>query len=136
MSKTRVDKWIWSVRIFKSRTLATNACKANRVKINSKLVKASTSVEVNDVVSIQKNGFNFEFKVLKLINKRVGAPLAVECYENVTPEEELNKYNSWFVGKGRAEIRDKGAGRPTKKERREIVDYKENVYDIFDWEDE
>ncbi len=135
MSKIRVDKWLWAVRIFKSRTIASNSCKSNSVKVNEKNSKASTEVDLGDIVRVHKNGFQFEFKVLKLISKRVGAVIAIECYENVTSQEELNKYQSWFTGKARPEIREKGAGRPTKKERRIIVDYKDNYLE-FDWDNE
>ncbi|HPK09730.1 MAG TPA: RNA-binding S4 domain-containing protein, partial [Saprospiraceae bacterium] len=86
-----------------------------------------------DMVGVRKNGFDFRFKVLKLIDKRVGAALAIECYENVTPEEELNKYKDWFIGKAQAEVREKGAGRPTKRDRREIDTYK---VELYDWEDD
>ena len=63
-----------------------------------------------------------------LLEKRVGAPIAQKCYEDLTPEEELNKYNDWFIGKGRAERREKGAGRPTKRERRDIDRFKTDYY--------
>ena len=135
MGKVRVDKWLWSVRIFKSRTIASNACRANNVKINTKNAKPSSEVSIGDTVGVQKNGFNLEFKVLQLISKRVGAPIAVEGYENITSLEELNKYQDWFIGKARSEIREKGTGRPTKKERREIEDYKLNAFIQYDWED-
>lgn len=125
MDKVRIDKWLWSVRIFKSRTIATDACKAGKIEIEDSRVKPSTSVEVGQMVNVQKNGFNLKYKVVKLIEKRVGAPIAVTCYEDLTPAEELNKYNNWYVGKARPEQRDKGAGRPTKKERRQIDDYKD-----------
>ena len=120
----RIDKWLWSVRIFKSRTMATDACKSGKVRINELSVKPSSSVDVNDKVYVRKNGFNLEYQVLELIQKRVGAPIAQKCYINLTPEEELNKFNDWYIGKAKAEIREKGAGRPTKKDRREIDDYK------------
>lgn len=135
MSKVRVDKWLWAVRIFKSRTIASTSCKSNNVKVNDKNAKASTEVDVGDIVRVSKNGFNFEFEIVKIIAKRVGAALAVECYKNVTSEEELNKYQSWFAGKARAEIREKGVGRPTKKERRVIEDYKDSYLEL-DWEDD
>ena len=136
MKKIRIDKWLWSVRIFKSRTLASNACKGGRVKVDHETVKASSNLEVGQTVQVKKNGFDLEFRVIKLIEKRVGAPLAVECYEDLTPPEELNKFKDWFVGKGQAEMREKGAGRPTKKERREIDDYKGIIYeDLEDLEE-
>ena len=127
MDKVRIDKWLWSVRIFKSRTISSEACKSNKVKINEEAIKPSTSVEVGNLVEVRKNGFIFNYKVLKLIEKRVSATLAQPCYEDLTPAEELNKYKAWYVGKAQAEKREKGAGRPTKRERRDIDKYK-------DWE--
>lgn len=134
LQKVRVDKWLWSVRIFKSRTLATSACKASKVQINQANAKPSATVEVGDEVSVKKNGYNFQFKVVKLIQKRVGAPIAQTCYENHTPVEELRKYEDWFVGKATPEHREKGAGRPTKRERRQIDDFKTDI--LFDWDDD
>lgn len=123
--KVRIDKWLWSVRIFKSRTLAGDMIKTNKVKVNGKEVKSSFLVQRNDLITVKKGGFNFTFKVVELIEKRVGAPIAVQCYTDMTPPEELNKYNDWFVGKAGAEYRDKGLGRPTKKDRREIDEFKD-----------
>ncbi len=128
MDKVRVDKWLWAVRIFKSRTLATDTCKSKNVVVGEKTAKPSLSVEVGDIVQVRKEGFNMTFKVLKLLEKRVGAPIAVTCYENLTPEEEMNKYKDWFVGKAQPERRDKGAGRPTKRERRELDEFKEGFF--------
>jgi len=122
--KVRIDKWLWSVRIFKSRTLATDACKSGKVKVEGEPVKPSYLLQVGEHVAVKKNGFNFEFKVLALLEKRVGAPQAQECYEDLTTEEELNKFNDWFVGKAPVERRERGAGRPTKKERRELEQFK------------
>lgn len=137
MKKIRIDKWLWSVRVFKSRTLASNACKGGRVRIEEVSVKASSTVEVGQRVQVKKNGFDLEFKVIKLIEKRVGAPLAVQCYEDLTPPEELNKFRHWFVGKGKSEMREKGIGRPTKKDRREIDDYKGVIYeDLEEWDEQ
>jgi ribosome-associated heat shock protein Hsp15 len=124
LEKVRIDKWLWSVRIFKSRTLATDACKSGKVKVEEAAVKSSYQVQRGEVVEVRKNGFNFQFKVVELIQKRVGAPIAQGCYEDLTPEEELNKYNDWYVGKKGTEKREKGAGRPTKKERRELERFK------------
>lgn len=127
MDKVRIDKWLWSVRIFKSRTMATDACKSNKVKINEELVKPSTSVVRGDILEVRKNGFTFSYQVVDLLNKRVSATLAQPCYKDLTPEEELNKYKAWYVGKAQAERRQKGAGRPTKRDRRDLDKYK-------DWE--
>ncbi len=124
LDKVRVDKWLWSVRIFKTRTMATDACKTGKVKIAGKSVKAAYLLQRDETLHVRKGGFDLTFKVIDLIEKRVSAPLAQVCYENLTPPEELNKYQDWYVGKGAAERREKGAGRPTKRERREIDKYK------------
>ncbi len=131
-SKVRIDKWLWSIRIYKTRTLATNAIRSGKVRLNDQNTKASSLIQLDDTVIVKKNGFNLTIKALQLIEKRVGAKLAVECYENLTPVEELNKYKNWYIGKAQSEWREKGMGRPTKKERREIDDFKEEYY----WDDE
>lgn len=132
MDKVRIDKWLWSVRIYKSRTQATDACKQKKVSIGENNLKPASTIVVGDQLMVKKNGFNFEFLVKKLLAKRVGAPIAIECYENITPEAELRKYESWYIGKARPEWRDKGAGRPTKKDRRTIEEFKEDYFDIDD----
>lgn len=132
MDKVRIDKWLWSVRIFKSRTIATSACKAGRVKIGESTAKPSDKVGVGQKVFVKKEGFNLEFLVKKLIEKRVGAALAQTCYDNLTPEEEMNKFNDWFIGKASAEKREKGSGRPTKRERRELDAWKNWHFDFED----
>lgn len=126
IEKVRVDKWLWSVRIFKSRTQATDACKSGKVKVNDSLAKPSQLIQRGDHLLVKKNGFQLQYKAVDLIRKRVGAPIAQACYEDLTPAEELNKYNSWFVGKGKTEHREKGAGRPTKKDRRNIERFKDD----------
>ena len=128
LEKVRVDKWLWSVRIFKSRTIATDACKSGKVKIDDTTVKASQTIQRGDILEVRKDGFLFQYKVVGLIEKRVGAPIAQTCYEDLTPEEELNKYKAWFIGKAAAEQREKGAGRPTKRERRDIERFKKNQF--------
>lgn len=134
VDKVRVDKWLWAVRLFKSRSLASDVVKSGKVKLDGKTVKASYAVQPGDVLEVKKNGFTLQIEVVKKIEKRVGAPLAVACFNDRTPAEELNKYKTWFIGKGQAEFRDKGDGRPTKKERREIDDYK--FYYLEDGEDD
>lgn len=129
LKKVRIDKWLWAVRIFKTRTLATETCKKSNVKINDKSVKPSYLLTVGETVGVHKNGFNLTYKVTGLLAKRVSATLAQECYEDLTPASELNKYNEWFVGKARPEMREKGTGRPTKRERREIDEYKSMVFE-------
>lgn len=132
MEKVRIDKWLWSVRIFKSRTLASDVCRSGRVKIGDHEAKPSEGVSVGQMVYVRKDGFLFQFLVKELIEKRVGAPIAQQCYDDMTPEDELNKYKDWFVGKKGVEFREKGAGRPTKKERREIDTFKTGRYDFAD----
>lgn len=122
--KVRIDKWLWAVRIYKSRTLATEACKDGHVRSGGIAVKPSHMVGPGELLEVKKGGFDFKYKVLNLLEKRVGAPIAVTCYEDLTPAEELNKYKDWFVGKSTGEFRDRGLGRPTKKERRVIDEFK------------
>jgi ribosome-associated heat shock protein Hsp15 len=124
MDKTRIDKWLWAVRIFKSRSMAADACKNGRIKLNGNILKPSSNVNRGDVLMVRKDHFNFTFKVVDVIDKRVSAKLAEPCYENQTPPEELNKFKTWFLTGQPNEFRDKGTGRPTKKDRREIDDYK------------
>jgi ribosome-associated heat shock protein Hsp15 len=114
--------------------MSTNAAKAGKIKLGETTLKPSSGIEVGQIISVRKNGFNFQFEVLKLIEKRVSATLAAECYENRTPEEEMHKYETWYVGKAQPERRERGAGRPTKKERREIEDFKDEyfAFDEFD----
>jgi ribosome-associated heat shock protein Hsp15 len=132
LKKVRIDKWLWSVRIFKSRSMATTACKSGKVKINGANVKPSQLLEMNQLVDVKKNGYNLNFKALFLIEKRVSASIAQECYENLTPADELNKFDSKYLNGSRSEIREKGLGRPTKRERRDIDDFK-TFEDEDDW---
>ncbi len=89
-------------------------------------------IMVGDTVDVNKDGFKLTYKAIQLIEKRVSPVLAKECYEDLTPEDELNKYKSWFVGKGGPERRERGTGRPTKKDRREIEGYKDSDDDDED----
>ena len=124
MDKVRVDKWLWSVRIFKSRSMATDACKSGKISIGEARLKPSFLVKGGETLSVKKNGFDLVIKVKELINKRVSATLAEPCYEDLTPAEEMAKFKTWFVGKTGIERRERGAGRPTKRERRDIEGYK------------
>ncbi|MBP6793869.1 MAG: RNA-binding S4 domain-containing protein [Saprospiraceae bacterium] len=129
MNQVRVDKWLWSIRLFKSRTIATDACKDGKVKLGESYLKPSHEIKTGDLLTVFKEGFRLQIKVKDILSKRVSASLAKNYYENLTPEEELNKYKTWFVGKAAAEIREKGTGRPTKKERRVIDDFKDGTLD-------
>jgi ribosome-associated heat shock protein Hsp15 len=123
--KVRIDKYLWAIRIFKSRSISTEACRDGKVRMHDAPVKASAMVSVGNVIDVVKDGFRLKYKVVQLIEKRVSAVLAKPCYEDLTPEEEINKYKNWFVGKGAPERRERGTGRPTKRERRDIDDFKE-----------
>ena len=120
MAKTvRIDKYLWSVRIFKTRTLATEACKKGKVTVDDMPAKPSRTVTGGDVVQVRKAPVTYSYKVLDPIEKRVGARIVHNYVEDVTPEEELKKLDlkdDFFVK------RDRGAGRPTKKERRLLDD--------------
>jgi ribosome-associated heat shock protein Hsp15 len=120
MESNRVDKWLWTVRLCKSRSLATKYCKESKVRINDKPAKPSAHVTIDDKVEVKRNGFLFTYEVKGLLKSRVSATLAAPCYNDVTPESELNKFKSWFIGKAGSEKRLKGEGRPTKRDRREL----------------
>jgi ribosome-associated heat shock protein Hsp15 len=132
IKKVRIDKWLWSVRLFKSRSLATDACKAGKIRFNNTILKPSFLLTVGEVIEVRKNGFNLFFKVNQLIEKRVSATLAAPCFDDLTPQEELDKYKEWFIGKKGTEYRERGEGRPTKKDRREIDEFKEMYFDETD----
>ncbi len=117
----RVDKWLWAVRVYKTRSMATEAVKKGRVFIENMPVKASRVVKVGDVVNVRKSPVTYSYKVLKLAGKRMGAKLVDDFVEDVTPREELEilevqKNMGWFN-------RQRGTGRPTKKERRDLDDF-------------
>jgi ribosome-associated heat shock protein Hsp15 len=132
VSRVRLDKWLWSVRLYKSRTMASDACRAGKVRLNELTAKPSVLIVRGDMVQLKKNGFNLSYRVMELIDKRVSATLAAPCIEDLTPQEELSKYKEWYVGKSGVEFREKGDGRPTKKERREIDDFKSLYLELDD----
>ena len=132
--KMRIDKWMWCVRIFKSRSKATNACKKGHVSIEENKLKPSFLIKVGQIINVKKDGYLLTFKINELLLRRVSAVLAEPCYDNLTPEEELNKFKNWYIGKAKSEFRERGVGRPTKRERREIDGYKEELY-LDDWFD-
>ena len=113
--KIRIDKWLWAVRIFKTRSQAGEACRKGRIVINGIQVKPSRDIKAGEIILIKKPSAVYTYKVKSLLQKRQSAKLAQECYEDLTSVEELNKLkiNDDFFFR-----RDKGAGRPTKKERR------------------
>ena len=133
MNEARIDKWMWAVRIFKTRTIAAEACKKGRISINGALAKAARTVKPGDVIQVRKPPVTYSFKVLQTIEKRVGAKLVAEMMENVTTPEQYELLEmsrvSGFVN------RAKGTGRPTKKDRRCLEEFTEPEFlDDFDFE--
>lgn len=120
IEKLRVDKYLWSIRLFKTRSLATEACRAGRVKLDGQNIKPSYLVKVGDEYAIQKGIERRIIKVLALLERRVDAKTAVLHYEDRTPQEDIAKFKSAFMSP--VLQRERGAGRPTKKDRREIDD--------------
>ena len=122
---TRIDKWLWAVRIFKTRAIATEACSGGKVKIDGTAVKASRKIQVGDVIQVRKGVIKFMYKVLKIAEKRMGAKLVPDFLEDMTPEQELAKLKS--AKKQPIQTREKGQGRPTKRERRKIDQLREKI---------
>ncbi len=128
MQEVRIDKWLWAMRIFKTRTIATDACKKGRVGVgNAPSVKPSRMISVGDVVHVRKPPVTFSFKVLKLTENRLGARLVPDYARNVTEQSQLDLLEvvkiSGFVN------RAKGLGRPTKKEGRQLAEFADSVGD-------
>ena len=137
MEEARVDKWLWAVRIFKTRSIATDACKKVRVAVGGTVVKPSRMIHVGDIVSVRKPPIEYSFRVIQLLGSRVGAKRVEEFMQNVTPREQYELLElqrvSGFVD------RAKGLGRPTKKDRRDLDQFAEELpegIDIFDWDEE
>ena len=133
MAEARIDKWLWASRIFKTRTIAAEACKKGRVSINGTQVKPSRMIKPGEVIQVKKPPVTYSFKVLQAIEKRIGAKLVPEILENVTTPEQYELLEmsrvSGFVN------RAKGTGRPTKKDRRSLEEFTEPEFlDDFDFE--
>ncbi len=137
-AEERIDKWMWATRIFKTRTISTEACKKGRVMVNDTEVKPSRLIKVDDIVKVRKPPVTYSFRVKALTENRLGAKLVPDYLENITPQSELDLLEvvkiSGFVD------RRKGMGRPTKREGRELSRFKEDVYDDgwdfdFDFDD-
>jgi ribosome-associated heat shock protein Hsp15 len=128
--EARIDKWLWAVRIFKTRTIASDACKKGRVTINNAQTKASRMVKVGDIIKVKKSPIIYSFKVLQPLEKRVGAKLVKDYMENVTTPDQYELLEmsriSGFVDRAR------GTGRPTKKDRRELDGL--TIEADFDWD--
>ena len=131
MDELRIDKYLWAIRVYKTRTDATDACKGGKVRVNGSDIKPSKAVKVGDVITARKGVVAYTYKVLELIDKRQGAKLVPRYAENLTPQEELDKLRApvetFFLK------RDRGAGRPTKKDRRQMEDLWSNIsFDVPD----
>lgn len=132
LQKVRIDKWLWSVRVFKTRTLATKACDAGRVKIGGKSVKASRGAALGDKITVRKGPLTIIYEVTKLIGKRVSATLAAECYVDHSPppppKPTFGKKDAAFFDFPVA-ARERGTGRPTKRDRRDLDKLRESFDD-------
>ena len=129
MEEVRLDKYLWSIRAFKTRSEATTACNGGKVRLNGADVKPSKAVKVGDVIVVRKGPVTYTYKVLALVDKRQGPKLVPNFVENQTPQEELDKLHApvetFFLK------RDRGAGRPTKKDRRQMDELWESLdYDV------
>ena len=132
-----MDKWLWAARIFKTRSIAIDACKNGRVMIGGVKMKPSRMIKEGDEIQVKKPPVTYTFRVLKPIQNRVGAKLVPEVLENVTTPDQLELLEmhriSGFVGRAR------GTGRPTKKERRDLDEFTQPAFFAdfdFDWDDE
>ena len=137
MAEVRVDKWLWAMRVFKTRTIATDACKKCRVTMGGAAVKPSRMLKEGDVVEVRKPPITYTFRVKQVTQNRLGARLVPEYLVNLTPQAQYDLLEmtriSGFVD------RRKGLGRPTKREGREMARFREDSYaDTFflDWEDD
>ncbi len=138
MEEVRVDKWLWAMRVFKTRTIATDACKKGRVTMNGVAVKPSRAIKVGDVIDVKKPPITYTFRVKALTGNRLGAKLVPDYLENITAPSQYELLEmtriSGFVD------RRKGLGRPTKREGRELSRFKEDTYTadefFLDWDDD
>lgn len=134
-TEVRIDKWLWAVRLFKTRSIAAEACKKGRVHIKDTPVKPSRNIKVGDVIQIKRNPILYSFKVLALTENRMNAKLVPEFMKDVTTPDQLELIE---LGKLAGNIgRARGTGRPTKKERRDLEDFITPYFvdENFDWEE-
>ncbi len=131
MEKVRIDKWLWAMRLFKTRTQASKACDLNRVSISDQVIKPSRQIKVGDSIEIKwSGGLKRTIEVLQLTEKRLGAKLVAEYYKDHTPQKEIDDYKARVARA--AAYRDPGTGRPTKKDRRDMDDFLDAVDDLFE----
>ncbi|MBN2616515.1 MAG: RNA-binding S4 domain-containing protein [Bacteroidales bacterium] len=129
METVRLDKWLWAVRLFKTRSMATEACKGGKVKMNGTNAKPSREIKVDDEIEVVQSGIRKKVRVKQVVQNRVGAKLVPDLMEDLTPMEELEKLD--MLRQVNYERRDRGVGRPTKKDRRLI----DRLKDLDDPED-
>ena len=122
----RIDKYLWAVRIFKTRSLAANACRSGRILINNNPVKPSRTIERNEIIAVRKPPVTYSYRITGLTEKRVSAKFVHNYLEDLTPENEKIKLDMSQTGP--ASNRKKGTGRPTKKERRIIDRWKDSFF--------
>ncbi len=120
----RIDKYVWCVRLAKTRSISSEWVSKGKVKLNGAQVKPSKDVNVRDVISISKNTATFSYKVIGIIEKRVGAPLVKDCITDITPIEELEKFKLYQAAQ--STYRQYGEGKPNKKDRRSLDDFLDN----------
>jgi len=130
MGTIRIDKYLWCVRLFKTRSLATQATKTNKVLVNGEAIKPAKEIKPGDVIDVRKNNIWVKIEVLELLKNRVGAKLVPTYYKDITPQEELDKLEALRIRL--VQSRAKGMGRPTKKDRRDMEGF---VDDWSDWDD-
>lgn len=125
MDSVRLDKYLWAIRVFKTRSDATDACNGNKVRLNGVPAKPSKAVRPGDAIDVRKGSALFSYRVLQLTESRMGAALVEQYADNLTPESELEKLHA-----PRETIvlqRDRGTGRPTKKDRRQLDELMDNM---------
>lgn len=127
----RIDKWLWSVRLFKTRSMATEACNAGKVKLDGTNVKPSRDVRTDEMYEVHIGSLNKTVKVLGAPKSRVGAPLVPQYMEDLTPQEEYDRMKTLKT----AEYRPHGLGRPTKRDRRQLEYIKQQFAEDEDFED-
>lgn len=135
-TEVRIDKWLWAVRLFKTRSIAAEACKKGRVLINGIAVKPSRNIKVGETIQIKRNPVLYSFEVIALSENRMNAKLVPEFMTNVTTPDQLELIE---LGKIASQLgRDRGAGRPTKKDRRDLDNFITPVFvdEEYDWGDE
>ncbi len=120
--EVRIDKWLWCVRVYKTRSMATEGCRAGKVKINGQETKASHIVKIGEIIEVQIEQLKRILLVKDILDRRVSAKIAIDFVEDQTPAEEIEKIR--IARKTNFEKRDRGIGRPTKRERRDIDKFK------------